>query len=160
MDKTALGNRMKAYESQEDTRLMPRLPTIVRLDGRSFSKFCNGMERPFDDSFREAMIEVTKYLVENTNALIGYTQSDEISLVLYSENLKSGSTIFDGRVSKICSVFASMASTKFLLEMQTRFPDKVNKAILPQFDCRAFAVPSKVEAYNAILWRDICKVET
>lgn len=158
MDKTTIGDRMKAYEAATETRIIPRLPVMVRLDGRSFSKFTKGMERPFDANFREAMIEVTKYLVEQTHSKIGYTQSDEISLVLYTENLKSGSIFFDGRVQKIASNLASMASVKFLLEMQKRFPEKVDGTkTLPSFDARVFPVPSKTEATNCILWRDICK---
>ena len=154
MGKTALGDRMKSYESREENRLMPRVPIIVRLDGRGFSKFCKGMKKPFDDDFREAMIEVTKHLVEETNAKIGYTQSDEISLILYSDNHETGTTIFDGRVQKMSSVFASIASTKFLMEMLKRFPEKVSDNKYPQFDCRVFSVPNKIEAYNAILWRE------
>lgn len=160
MDKTAIGNRMKNYEKQTDQRVLPRLPIIVRLDGRSFSKFTKGMKKPFDDDFRQSMIEVTKYLVSETNAKIGYTQSDEITLILYNDNIKSGSTIFEGRIQKIASNFASMASVKFLIEMQKRFPEKVdctNK--LPTFDARVFFVPSKTEAANNLVWRcqDCCK---
>lgn len=160
MDKTTIGDRMKQYESLTESRLLPRLPVIVRLDGRSFSKFTKGMKRPFDAEFRQAMIETTKYLVEQTHAKIGYTQSDEISLVLYTENLKAGSVLFDGRVQKIASNFAAMAAVKFLLEMQKRFPEKVSgERTLPSFDARVFAVPSKTEASNCIVWRvqDYCK---
>lgn len=154
MDKTTLGDRIKSYEAATESRLLPRLPVVVRLDGRSFSKFTKGMEKPFDKEFRQAMIEVTKYLVEHTHAKIGYTQSDEISLILYSENYQSGAVLFDGRVQKIASNFASMASVKFLLEMQKRFPEKVDGSkTLPSFDCRVFAVPNKTEAANSIYWR-------
>lgn len=153
MDKTSLGDRMKMYEANSESRVMPKLPMIVRIDGRSFSKFTKGMKKPFDDDFRQAMVETTKYLVEKTQAKIGYTQSDEISLVLHTENLKSGSTMFDGRIQKIASNFASLATVKFLTEMQKRFPEKVAGDNLPTFDARVFAVPSKMEAYNCILWR-------
>ncbi len=154
MDNTQLGNRMKEYEKADQKRFLKRVPIVVRLDGRKFSKFCKGMQRPFDDNFREAMIEVTKYLVEQTNAIIGYTQSDEISLILWSDNL-NGQIIFDGRVDKINSIFASLATGKFLIEMQKRFPEKVNGSILPQFDCRSFIVPNEAEATNALLWREL-----
>jgi len=154
MDKQPLGDRMKAYEANTESRLLPRLPVVIRLDGRSFSKFTKGMKVPFDDNFRGAMIEVTKYLVEQTHAKIGYTQSDEITLVMYSENIQSGSVLFDGRVQKIASNFASMASVKFLMEMLKRFPEKVDgDKTLPSFDARVFAVPSKSEASNNVLWR-------
>lgn len=154
MDKTSLGDRIKSYEAATETRLLPRLPVVIRLDGRSFSKFTKGMKRPFDSEFRQAMIETTKYLVEQTHAKIGYTQSDEITLVLHSDNLKNGSVLFDGRVQKIASNFASMASVKFLLEMQTRFPEKVDGTkTLPSFDARVFATPSITEATNSVYWR-------
>lgn len=154
MDKTTIGDRMKDYESSTESRIIARLPVIIRLDGRSFSKFTKGMQKPFDTNFSEAMIEVTKYLVEQTNAKIGYTQSDEITLVLYSDNIENGTILFDGRVQKIASNFASMASTKFLMEMLKRFPDKIaNSKTLPSFDARVFPVPSKTEAANNLVWR-------
>ena len=154
MKKTTLGDRIKSYEASTESRVLPRLPVVVRLDGRSFSKFTKGMARPFDDDFRQAMIETTKYLVEETHAKIGYTQSDEISLILHSDNAQSGSVLFDGRVQKIASNFAAMASVKFLLEMQKRFPEKVDGTkTLPSFDARVFATPSKTEATNSVYWR-------
>jgi tRNA(His) guanylyltransferase len=154
MDKTNLGDRIKSYEADNESRLPSSLPIVVRLDGRSFSKFTKGMKRPFDNKFRQAMIEVTKYLIENTHAKIGYTQSDEISLVLYSDNQENGSVIFDGRVQKIASNFAAMASVKFLMEMQKHFPEKISDSkTLPSFDARVFSVPNKTEAMNSIFWR-------
>jgi tRNA(His) guanylyltransferase len=154
MDKSSLGDRIKSYEAVEDRRIMPRLPVIVRLDGRSFSKFTKGMKRPFDDDFRQAMINTTKHLVKEANAKIGYTQSDEITLVLHNDNYKNGQLLFDARVQKICSIFASMASTYFLTEVIKRWPEKIEEGGLPSFDCRVFAVPDKMEAYNAVLWRE------
>jgi tRNA(His) guanylyltransferase len=155
MDKTSLGDRIKSYEAATESRTLPQLPVVVRLDGRSFSKFTKGMKRPFDKEFRQAMIEVTKYLVEQTNAKIGYTQSDEISLVLHVDNVNS-EIMFNGRIQKIVSNFASMASVKFLIEMQKRFPEKVSEGkTLPSFDARAFSVPNKTEATNSIFWRTL-----
>lgn len=168
MDKTSLGDRMKKYEALTDTKLMPRLPIVIRLDGKNFSKLTKGMEKPFDDEFRKAMVNTAKFLVHKTDAKIAYTQSDEISLILYTDNIRNGSIMFDTRVQKICSIFASWASVYFLMEVMKRFPKKIDyfhNEIMndwdglgdlgnpPIFDCRIFAVPDKVEAYNAVLWR-------
>lgn len=156
MNKKNLGDRIKSYEAMTENNLLPFLPVVVRLDGRSFSKFTKEMKKPFDENFNKAMIEVTKYLVKQTNAKIGYTQSDEISLILYSDNKKNNSILFEGRVQKIASNFAAMASVKFLLEMQKYFPEKVKEhQNLPSFDARVFSVPNKTEATNAIFWRTI-----
>lgn len=153
-----MGDRMKQYEASTDARLLPELPVIVRLDGRSFSTFTKGMNLPFDDSFREAMLETTKYLVSRFSPKMAYTQSDEITLLLYTDSVKQ-QLIFDSRVQKICSTFSSQASTFFLLEVMKRWPNKIDPSKLfdrdlPGFDARVFAVPSKIQAYNAFLWRE------
>lgn len=153
MDTSSLGDRIKLYEASTDARILPRLPIVVRLDGRSFSKFTKGMDRPFDANFRQAMIDATKALVKETNAIIGYTQSDEITLVYHVANIK-GQAMFDGRVQKMCSIFSSIASTHFLMKTMEFWPDKIKNGKYPQFDCRVFATPNRMEAVNAILWRE------
>jgi tRNA(His) guanylyltransferase len=143
-NKDELGDRMKAYEREGTcTKLDPSQPVCVRIDGRSFSKFTKGCERPFDSRISNAMRETCAYLVEQTHAKIGYVQSDEISLVFQAD--EGSSIIFDGKTHKMNSVFASMAAVKFYSVFGG---DK-----LPAFDCRAWSVPSKMEAANAILWR-------
>lgn len=70
-DNTALGDRMKEYESYETNRkFMPGLPIYARIDGRGFSRFTRGMERPYDIRMSNAMIETTKVLVEHTHATL------------------------------------------------------------------------------------------
>ena len=73
----AMGDRMKLYESAEaGRRLMPLLPAVARLDGKGFSGFTRGLARPFDVRLSNLMVETTTFLVEETNAVCGYTQSD------------------------------------------------------------------------------------
>ena len=82
-NKDSLGDRMKRYEAVSKTILMHRNPTIIRIDGKSFHTFTRGFVRPFDDVLIKSMQETTKYLCENIqNCVLGYTQSDEITLVL------------------------------------------------------------------------------
>ena len=148
----SFGDRMKLYEMGEAGRkLMPLLPVMVRLDGRGFSRFTKGLERPFSTSFHHLMVEVTKLLLKETNAVIGYTQSDEISLVLHSDDVKS-QLLFDGRIQKLTSILAALASVKFAKLIPEHLPTKVGKD--PMFDCRVWNVPTKEEAANAILWRE------
>lgn len=147
----ALGDRLKGYERAEtNCKFLPMMPVYVRLYGRGFSKFTKGMDRPYDVGMSSAMQEVTKYLVEKTGALTGYTQSDEISLVYYQDNPK-GDIFFSGKKQKMCSTLAAMASVKFYDQVLTYWPEKADK--LPTFDCRAFQVPNEVEVMNCFLWR-------
>lgn len=152
MDKTDFGDRMKMYEGVETQRkLMPMLPICVRLDGNSFSKFTKGLKRPYDTRLSDMMIEVTKKLVDLTNATVGYTQSDEISLVIYSDNIKS-QTFFNGKIHKLNSILASKASVWFNKLLVDAIPEKADAC--PVFDCRVWNVPTKIEAANTILWRE------
>lgn len=148
----ALGDRMKSYEKRETGRtFLPMLPVYARIDGRSFSKFTKGMKRPWDDRMTEAMKAVTEYLVKETNAVVGYTQSDEISLVWLVEDHLSD-MMFARKVQKLCSVLASMAASRFVYEVIKRF-DMATVQKFPHFDCRILQLPNKTEAANMILWR-------
>ncbi len=160
------GDRMKLYEMAEaGRRLMPLLPIMARIDGRSFSKFTARMDRPYDKQMSDLMIDTTKWLVEETNACIGYTQSDEISLTWYADNMNT-QLFFDGRIQKMTSQLAALATVKFnnLLPkaffkggilssvQQDRMDELVNK--LPTFDARVWNVPNIMEGSNVFLWRE------
>lgn len=145
-----LGDRMKAYEKHETGRkFLPMLPIYARIDGRGFSKFTKGMRRPFDPCMTEAMVEVTKHLVRETHAIIGYVQSDEISL-LWQQPRSDAEVFFDGKVQKMVSVLASMAAAKMAQVIRGWEPYEDR---LPAFDARVLALPSQTEAANMILWR-------
>lgn len=154
-----LGNRMKRYEEQTTgINLIPNLPVYARIDGRAFHTFCRGLDKPFDMEMVKIMQEVCKRLVEKTNAILGYVQSDEISLGW----LDYTKAPFDGRLFKLESVLASMATTFFInaiytMDMLTSkkelFIKKCN-TLIPSFDCRVFQLPSIEELANAFIWRE------
>lgn len=144
----ALGDRLKGYEeAAEGARLDVSLPIYARIDGRSFSKFTRGMDRPYDEVMSTAMIDTMRGLVDKTHARLGYTQSDEISLVFQTDN-PEGDTIFNGRQQKLVSVLASMATAIFTDAIPRSWAER-----LPHFDCRVCQLPSKTEAANMFLWR-------
>jgi tRNA(His) guanylyltransferase len=150
------GDRMKAYEAVEAARTLdPTLPIYARIDGRSFSGFTRGMERPFDPRMTAAMVHTTKHLVRETHARIGYTQSDEISLAWHADGPGS-EPIFGAKVHKLTSVLASMAAAAFQRAILLNFnqPEAdLYASRTPHFDARVFSVPSRVEGANAFLWR-------
>lgn len=149
MKNDEFGDRMKKYEqAYTSTKIDPSKWMAVRIDGKGFSKFTKGFNKPFDHGITNAMVTTTKRLVEETHASVGYTQSDEITL-LYPP--VEGERIFNGKVSKINSVFASMATAHFNVLIQTMGHIPVDK--LAYFDCRTWEIPSDVEASNVLLWR-------
>lgn len=155
-----LGERMKTYEAQTTNRfLMPGLPVYARIDGRAFHTFCRGLNKPFCFELIETMQEVTRFLVEETNAQLGYVQSDEISLCWLDINKAP----FNGKLHKLESVLASLATSKFVNhitlktgvnEQWTTLFNKCQK-INPSFDCRVFQLPNEVELANVFVWREI-----
>jgi tRNA(His) 5'-end guanylyltransferase len=97
------------------------------------------------------MVDTAKYLVEKTHAVVGYTQSDEISLFWYnSDPLGESSYMFDGKFQKLTSVLASMASAFFTKNL-SRIPEKQHEIAV--FDCRVWNVSDRRDVYLNFLWR-------
>jgi len=145
-----LGDRMKAYERQETGRLfLPMLPVYARIDGKGFSRLTKGMDKPFDARMSAAMVETTKYLVDKTHAVIGYTQSDEISLTWLAKDY-TDSIFFDGKITKMTSVLAAMATAAFTRAIRgwEPFEDRY-----PTFDARVLQLPKPYEVANMFFWR-------
>jgi tRNA(His) 5'-end guanylyltransferase len=110
-----LGKRMKEYyENIPKTKLMRRTPVAIRLDGKAFHTFTRGFQKPFDEVLIKSMQETMKYLCENIQGcVLGYTQSDEITLILVDYKNLNSSAWFDYEVQKMCSIAASMATMHF-----------------------------------------------
>ena len=152
MKKDNFGDRMKMYENQTcGIKMLPRIPVIARLDGKGFSKFTKGLKRPYDERLSNLMIETVKYLVKETNANCGYTQSDEITLMWYTDKPDS-SIYFDGRLFKMIGDLSAMASVYFNRRLEEFLPEKADK--MPRFDARVYNVPTLDEAVNSFLWRE------
>lgn len=170
-----LGIRMKEnYEKISRTKLMRRTPVALRIDGKAFHTFTRGFAKPFDDVLVKCMQETTKYLCENIQGCVfGYTQSDEITLILIDYQTLTTSAWFDYEVQKICSISSSMATLKFNLEFGkilsnfNKFKNNGNENVVDygeyykalyskgaMFDSRCFNIP-KEEVCNLIFWRQI-----
>jgi tRNA(His) guanylyltransferase len=149
MKQDDFGDRMKAYEKTYTSTYVPIDQILcVRIDGKGFSKFTKGFKKPFDDVLGGVMVSTMMNLVKDTHASIGYTQSDEISLI-YTPGEKASEYMFGGKVSKINSILASMATAYFNYALDV-YVEKDKPAF---FDCRAWAVPDLAEASNVLLWR-------
>lgn len=150
-DFEALGDKHKKYEARTETKLMNGCPVVIRLDGRAFHTFTRGLKRPYDARMSKAMIDTTIDLVSETSADIGYCQSDEITLGFGNlDNTKE--FMFSGRVQKIVSVVASIASVKFNRIIQETIPERAN--LMPVFDARVFQYPTLELAAETFMWRE------
>ena len=169
-----LGLRMKTfYEQIPKTRLMRRVPVAIRIDGKSFHTFTRGFQKPFDEVLIKTMQETMKYLCENIQGcVLGYSQSDEITLILIDYQKFTSQAWFDYEVQKMCSIAASMTTMAFNkyfksyvnLYMYDNYPSedtaKYGKILInamqkgAMFDARCFNIP-KEEVCNLIYWRQL-----
>ena len=169
-----LGVRMKTfYEQIPKTKLMRRCPVAIRVDGKAFHTFTRGFHKPFDEVLIKSMQETMKYLCENIQGcVLGYTQSDEITLILVDYKKLTSSAWFDYEVQKICSIAASMATMAFnkffrdnvgdylyenyddqyLADYIKTLQNAVDKGAM--FDARCFNIP-KEEVTNLVYWRQL-----
>lgn len=166
MNKQSLGDRMKEnYENRSKTYLTRRTPVIIRLDGKAFHTYTKGLDRPFDEGLTEDMNDTAIHLCEQIQGCkAAYIQSDEISLLLTDYDSLQTQAWFDYNIQKMCSISASMCSSKFnqlrlqrkiwsFLDESNNLSDFSNKPIkLANFDSRAFNVP-KEEVNNYFIWR-------
>lgn len=182
MDRTTLGDRMKNnYENITRYYLTRRMPVIIRIDGKAFHTFTRGFKKPFDDVLVKTMQDTMRYLCENIQGcVLGYTQSDEISLVLTDYAELTTDAWFGNNLQKMCSVSASMATLAFnkffshnvedlesnlAQEHETDGMTELVKNMLSyyriyrialkkgaMFDSRVFTIP-KEEVCNYFIWR-------
>lgn len=155
---------MKHYEACYSTMIPPRTYTVVRVDGRGFSKFTKKMDKPFDDQFSESMNYAAIEMCKKFNPAFAYTQSDEITLVFtdFGENQEA---MFKGKVQKICSLTAARATASFnkkMLMMDMARCEDVDdiKYIIDgtaiydvEFDSRVYVIPAIKEVANCLVWR-------
>ena len=164
---------MKNLEGRFKTSLPRRVYTIIRLDGRAFHSFTKGCEKPFDRGLMDAMQGTTLALCKEVGGCkIGYTQSDEITLILTDFEELGTQAWFDGQVQKIVSVSAAIATSNFnklwlkakideynlqyASDVSFRYDDLIefiNKIKLAQFDSRVYTTSDPWEAFNACHWR-------
>ena len=171
-----LGTRMKEfYETIPKTRLMRRCPVAIRIDGKAFHTFTRGFNKPFDEVLVKSMQRTMKYLCENIQGCVfGYTQSDEITLILLDYQTLDTDAWFDYEVQKMCSIAASMATMAFnkyfYYEIHSNydvgnvFRPKTEQQLVntylkavekgAMFDARVFNIP-KEEVTNLVYWRQL-----
>lgn len=100
MRKNSLGDRMKEYERTSDTKLVRRLPMIVRLDGKAFHSWTkkSGCVRPFDHTFIDMMAGLAQYLCENTGGAERSWEVTQVNELLY--RMENFNGIFIGATNR------------------------------------------------------------
>lgn len=132
--------QMRALEVYHGTKVPPGAFPIIRVDGRGFSKLtldC-GLTKPFDVTFHNWMLTVTQELVEQLGGVYGYTESDEISILLPKDT-----QFFDREVEKLVSTSAGIASSVFTFI----------SGVMATFDARVIVASNEGLVTDYFRWR-------
>lgn len=163
-----LSDRMKKYEEAARVEFPRRMPLIIRVDGKAFSKLTAQLpDKPFNRDFISVMEGVaTALCMEVQGAELAYSQSDEVSVLVHNYKTFNSEPWFDNQLQKIVSVAAAVASATFTANSWRMFCDKtpaedrlgsrrcpsLNDIEPGYFDARAFVLP-EAEVTNYFMWR-------
>ena len=179
MEDMTLKDKCYFYQKRRNYSVDTDKYVIAHIDGRSFSKMVkNKFEKPFDEQFVYLMNETACYLASNVQGVqFAYVQSDEISLII-KKTEPDGDIFFGGRLCKMQSIIASLATAKFNQLMMvynitknnyffTREDtadtiydivdavDVITNSPLYQFDCKVWDVDNANDAMAWLLFRNI-----
>lgn len=138
-----LDNKMRIFETAHDHCVLPGIFIVARLDGRNFTRLTkevHNFRAPFDERFRDAMVQTVEHLMDcGLRVAYGYTESDEISLLL-----DRNESAFGRKTRKLNSILAGEASAKLSLLL----------ADVACFDCRISQLPCESDVVDYFRWRN------
>jgi tRNA(His) guanylyltransferase len=109
MDGDEFEARQRAREYFHSLAVLPGAWTVIRVDGRGFSRFTEQrFDKPFDLRFSEFMASTAEALLTEFGGRYAYTESDEISVLLDGDFDRFGRS-----VEKLVSLSAGLASATF-----------------------------------------------
>jgi len=149
----SLSERQKSYEAAYDYQIIRRLPIIIRVNGRGFSRLTRKIQKPYSKQFSAIMAGTMLAMAKIIDGCIfAYQQSDEISFVIRNDQTNETEPWFSNRVQKTISISASLATIEFnkILLSQVEKPKLIGDAL---FDARMFGVPTLSEAINNLVFR-------
>jgi tRNA(His) guanylyltransferase len=138
-----LDTRLRIFETAHDLCVLPGIFMVARIDGRNFTRLTKEIhkfEAPFDSQFRDYMVSTVEHLMDcGFRIIYGYTQSDEISLLLHRDELS-----FGRKLRKLNSILAGEASAKLSLLLGS----------VAAFDCRISQLPTLNLVVDYFRWRN------
>ena len=145
----SLSDRVLSYVDNSDYLLLKKVPVVIVLNGRSFSKATSLLEKPYAPEFIELMTAaMIKLCQEADGAVFAYTFNDHIVLALRNDQNSTTEAWYGNRLQAIVSAVASIASVEF-----NRLANERNVKLLgdPIFIAKAFVVPTISELTNVVI---------
>jgi tRNA(His) 5'-end guanylyltransferase len=146
-----LADRISSYQEISNHKLLPRIPIIISVNGRGFSKITNLLDKPYCNELNGCMLStMLKLCLSIEGALFAYYHNDEITIVTTNDQGPDTEVWYKGDIQKICSVSSSLATLNF---NKCASEANLNLTGEPIFTSEVFAVPNVVEATNTIVYK-------
>ena len=149
MSNLKLKDRVDSYRESSDHKLLARLPIVICINGRAFSKLTSLLDKPYCPKFAECIMStMLKLCTEIEGALFAYQHNDEIIVIARNDQSQETTPWYDNRVQKIASVTAAIATLHFNKCASAIDLNLMGDAI---FTSQVFAVPNIMEAINTLV---------
>jgi tRNA(His) guanylyltransferase len=146
-----LKDRVESYQSVTDYRLLSRVPIVICINGRGFSKVTQLLDKPYCPKFAEGMLSTTLRLCTDVEgAVFAYQHNDEIVIVARNDQTNETNPWYDNKLQKICSVTSAIATMHF---NEFAAASGLNMVGAPVFTSQVFTVPNIAEAVNTIIYK-------
>jgi tRNA(His) 5'-end guanylyltransferase len=170
----ALWNELGDLLRRGENENIPNIPgerwISLRLDGSNFSHTIQILRQKgiledtrFSDTFATCMRHCTLALMEALRGKLGYTQSDEMIILIPPASVVRGEQQGHhraGRTTKLITLAASLVTAKFNMLLARICVDRGHPELLehllqisPHFDCRLASYLTFQEAQGMVLWR-------
>ncbi len=146
---STLKDRIENYYDSTNYKLLNRVPLIICINGRKFSKLTSLLDKPYCEKFAEAMLSTTLRLCSEVDgSVFGYSFNDEIILAIRTDLSENFTPFYDNDLQNICSVSSSIATQHF-----NNISSSINLLDDGIFRSRIFPVPNISELMNAFIYK-------
>ena len=146
-----LKDRIEKYQHSTDYVLLNRVPLVICVNGKNFSKITQLLDKPYCSVFTECMAStMLKLGIEIEGIIFAYQHNDEIVLISRNDQTNETNPWLDNKLQKICSVVSGIASLHF---SEVSKKNNLNLTGSPLFTVQAFPVPTMTEAANTIIYK-------
>jgi tRNA(His) guanylyltransferase len=146
-----LKDRIEGYQSIADIKLLSRVPIVIVINGRSFSKITSLLKKPYDENLTECLLStMQKLCTDIEGAIFAYQHNDEIVIIVRNDQNSETLPWCSNRIQKICSITSSIATLHF-----NRCVSAINLNLMGEaiFASQTFIVPNIMETINTLIYK-------
>jgi len=143
-----LRDRVTLYEDISSTKMLPKLPIILTINGRNFRNLTKDIPKPFSEKFADIMqYTALKSLNSIEGIVFCYVFNDEIVFLLRNDQSLNTKPWYENKIQKIVSAASSIVTIEFI---RTAGSHELKFNSDPVFVSSVFTVPNINEALNVL----------